>query len=114
MWAGEKRGLGEGDLLTFTRSSPVFHELFVSQLTDIDLGGHCALGGSAIFIALTLMQSWDTRMHRNSRILEIYVELDHRLTLGGFMRQLREMGLEVSSVQTTFFIFLGLATLFLF
>ena len=57
------------------------------------------LGGGAIFIALTLMQSWDTRMHRNSRIAEIYVELDHRLTLGGFMRQLREMGLEVSSVQ---------------
>lgn len=57
------------------------------------------LGGLTIYIVLTLMQSWDSRMHRNSRILEVYVELDQRLSLGSFLRQVREMGLEVSSVQ---------------
>ena len=57
------------------------------------------VGGFSIYIVLTLMQSWDSRMHRNSRFLEVYIELDHSLTLGSFMRQIRDMGLEISSVQ---------------
>lgn len=58
------------------------------------------IGGLAIYIVLTIMQSWDNRMHRNSKIIEIYVELEHQVTLGVFLRNVKALGLEVSSVQT--------------
>lgn len=57
------------------------------------------LGGGAIFVVLTLMQSWDNRMHRNSKVIEIYLELDHRTNLGSFMQQIREFDLEINNLQ---------------
>ena len=40
----------------------------------------------------------DIRIHRKTRRLDVYVELDH-LSLGAFLRELREMDLEVSNLQ---------------
>ena len=57
------------------------------------------LGGGAIFVVLTLMQSWDNRMHRNSKVIDIYVELDQNVNLGSFMQQVREMDLEIHNLQ---------------
>lgn len=56
-------------------------------------------GGGAIFVVLTVMHSWDNRMHRNSRFLEIYVELTAGVTLGAFTREVRELGLEIEGIQ---------------
>lgn len=56
-------------------------------------------GGGAIFLVLSVMQSWDSRMHRNSRFLEVYVELSSAINLGTLLRRVRELGLEVESVQ---------------
>lgn len=57
------------------------------------------MGGGAIFLVLTVMQRWDSRMHRNSRFVEVYVELAPEINLGAFMRDIRELGLEIDSLQ---------------
>ena len=57
------------------------------------------LGGGAIYIVLTVMHRWDDRMHRNSRIMEIYVELSASVTLGSFIRSVRSLELEIDNLQ---------------
>lgn len=57
------------------------------------------IGGGAIFVVLTVLHSWDNRMHRNSRMLEVYVELTDAISLGVFTRELRELDLEIDSIQ---------------
>ena len=57
------------------------------------------LGGGAIFAVLTVMQRWDSRMHRNAKVIEVYVELNHSTSLGSFIRSLRQLELEVSNTQ---------------
>ena len=55
--------------------------------------------GGVIFVVLTVMQNWDSRMHRNSKNMEVYVELNSAINLGAFIRRLREFGMEIDSVQ---------------
>lgn len=57
------------------------------------------LVGGAIFLVLTVLHSWDNRMHRNSRIVEVYVELLNTVTLGEFMRAIRAIDLEIDNIQ---------------
>ncbi|MDO5545388.1 MAG: MgtC/SapB family protein [Eubacteriales bacterium] len=57
------------------------------------------LGGCAIYAVLTVMHRWDDQMHRNSKIMEIYVELSTSVTLGSFIRGTRELGLEIDNLQ---------------
>lgn len=57
------------------------------------------LGGILIFVILTVMHSWDSRIHRNSKTVEIYVELSNSVSLGVFTRSIREMDLEIDSIQ---------------
>ena len=56
-------------------------------------------GAVAIFVIMTLLQRMDDRMHRKNRTLEIYLELSSETSLGDFLRQVREMNVEISSVQ---------------
>lgn len=58
-----------------------------------------SLGGCAIYVVLTVMHRWDDRMHRNSKIMEIYVELSTAVTLGSFIRGIRGLGLEIDNLQ---------------
>lgn len=57
------------------------------------------LGGMTIFAVLSVMHSWDNRMHRNSKYVELYVELTAAQNLGSFMGEIRNLGLEIESVQ---------------
>lgn len=57
------------------------------------------LGGILIFVILTVMHSWDSRIHSNSKTVEIYLELSNNVYLGDFTRSIREMGIEISSIQ---------------
>ena len=58
-----------------------------------------AWSGGVIFVVLPVMQNWDSRMHRNSKHMEVYVELNSAINLGAFIRRLREFGMEIDSVQ---------------
>ena len=57
------------------------------------------IGGLAIFFIITLLQRMDNRMHLHSKRLEVYIELDSQLSLGDFLRQIRDQNIEVSNVQ---------------
>ena len=53
------------------------------------------IGGFAIFAVMTLLQKMDNKMHRNAKVLEIYVELTKECPLGEFLRLVRDMDIEV-------------------
>jgi len=57
------------------------------------------VAGFAIFVTMTLLQQLDTRVHRNTKTMEIYVELSPELPLGPFLRQVRDKGLEITDIQ---------------
>lgn len=57
------------------------------------------LGGLLIFVILTVMHSWDSRIHSNTKTVEIYLELSSNVYLGDFTRTIRDMGIEISSIQ---------------
>lgn len=53
------------------------------------------VGSIAIFTVMTLLQKMDNKMHRNAKVLEIYVELDKGYPLGDFLRDVRARDIEV-------------------
>lgn len=55
--------------------------------------------GLMIFVILTILQRMDDRMRRSTRIFELYLELRESVSLGNFIRSIREMGLEMTDVQ---------------
>ena len=57
------------------------------------------IAGLAIFIIMTLLHQLDTRMHRSTRLLEIYVELEPTLPLGGFIHRIRDLDLDITDIQ---------------
>jgi len=52
-------------------------------------------GGFAIFFVMTMLQKMDNKMHRKTKVLEIYIELNKEIALGDFLRQVRERDIEV-------------------
>ena len=53
------------------------------------------IGGFAIFFVMTMLQKMDNKMHRNAKVLEVYVELSRELSLGDFLREIREREIEI-------------------
>ena len=56
-------------------------------------------GGLAIFTVMTLLQKMDNRMHRSTKVLEVYVELSPSLALGDFLRQVREKSIDIRNTE---------------
>ena len=57
------------------------------------------LGSLLMFLVLTALHELDYRMRRNTRVVEVYVELNKKTTLGDFLRNMRELGIETSNIQ---------------
>ena len=57
------------------------------------------VGAVAIFVIMTLLQKMDDRMHRKNRVMEVYLELSSDISLGDFLRQVRQQDIEVNDVQ---------------
>jgi len=57
------------------------------------------IGAVAIFTIMTLLQKMDNRMHRKNRVMEVYLELSSDISLGDFLRQVRQQDIEVNDVQ---------------
>ena len=57
------------------------------------------VGGFAVFFVMTLLQRMDDNMHRNAKVLEVYVELGNGLTLGDFLREVRGRDITVAHTQ---------------
>ena len=56
-------------------------------------------GGVAIFFILTVLHHLDDKVHSRTKRAEIYVELSGNLSLGEFMRQVRQMDVTIDSMQ---------------
>ena len=52
-------------------------------------------GGFAVFFVMTMLQKMDNKMHRNAKVLEVYVELEKSHALGDFLREVRAKGIDV-------------------
>ena len=57
------------------------------------------VSGTAVYVTLTLLQRWDDRMHMKGRVFDIYFELSKGYPLGNFIRAVRSMDLELSSIR---------------
>ncbi len=57
------------------------------------------MGGLAIFTVITLLQRMDNRMRRKNKRVDVYIELSQEVTLGDFLRSVREKEIEASNVQ---------------
>lgn len=60
------------------------------------------IGGFAVFFVMTLLQRMDNSMHRNAKVLEVYVELGNGLSLGDFLRDVRNRDITVAHTQREF------------
>jgi putative Mg2+ transporter-C (MgtC) family protein len=58
------------------------------------------VAGFAVFAILTLLQKLDDKMHRSTKIVELYIEPSEEVPLGELIRGLRELNLEIESLQT--------------
>ena len=57
------------------------------------------VGGVASITVMALLQRMDSKMHRKTKRLDIYFELDSQVSLGEFLRTVREMQMETSNVE---------------
>ena len=57
------------------------------------------VGAFAIFFVITMLQRMDNNMHRKSKQVEAYVELSPEISLGDFLRVVRDSGMEIYNVQ---------------
>jgi len=60
------------------------------------------IGGFAVFFVMTLLQRMDNSMHRNAKVLEVYVELRGGFSLGDFLREVRSRDIIVAHTQREF------------
>lgn len=57
------------------------------------------VGSFAIFAVMTLLQKMDNKMHRKTKVVEVYIEIAKDMSLGDLLHKIRETGLEVQDVQ---------------
>ena len=57
------------------------------------------VGCLASVIVMTLLQRMDNKMHRKTKRMDVYLELDAQVSLGDFLRSVRKLQLEVSNLE---------------
>ena len=57
------------------------------------------IAGLCVFLVLTVLHEMDYFMRSRTRMVDAYIELDQSVSLGKFIRSLREQGLEISNIQ---------------
>ena len=57
------------------------------------------MGSLLIILILTALQKLDSRIHRNTRVMEVYAELDHTVSIAGFAQAIRALELEPEGIQ---------------
>jgi len=57
------------------------------------------VGSLAIFSVMTLLQKMDNKMHRKTKVVEVYIEITKDMSLGDLLHSLRNIELDVQDVQ---------------
>ena len=85
-----------------TTAAGLWASAAVGLSVGIGLYEAAILGGLVIFLVLSLVHRWDNNMRKTSKVVEAYVELTPAISLGDFMRKIREMDLEIDNVRTEY------------
>ena len=57
------------------------------------------VAGVGVFLVLTVLHECDYYMRSRTRMVDVYIELEQTVNLGKFIRNIRDMGLEISNIQ---------------
>lgn len=57
------------------------------------------MGTGVILLTMTAVYSLDSRIHSNTRLTKLYVELDQSVSIGRFAKSVRERELEIEDLQ---------------
>ena len=57
------------------------------------------VAGFVIFFVMTALQRWDDKLHRNNKVLEVYIELQESIGLSALIRGLREKEVEIYDIR---------------
>ena len=85
-----------------TTAAGLWASAAVGLAIGIGLYEAAIVGGIVIFLVLSIIHRWDNNMRMNSKIVEVYVELNSKISLGDFMRKIKEMDLEIDNVRTEY------------
>ena len=89
-------------IMGLTTAAGLWASAAVGLAIGIGLYEAAILGGAVIFIVLSLVHRWDNNMRKTSKVVDAYVELTPTISLGDFMRKIREMNLEIDNVRTEY------------
>lgn len=56
-------------------------------------------GGIAIFLVLTMLHQWESRLRRNAKVLTVYIELNPNISLSDFIKESQKNELLVRDIQ---------------
>ncbi len=82
-----------------TTAASLWTAACVGLTLGIGLYEAAIMGCIAIFLVLTLLHLWDGRIHRHTRSIDVYIELEKDVSLGEFLRRFRESSLNISGLQ---------------
>lgn len=82
-----------------TTAASLWTAACVGLTLGVGLYEAAVMGCIAIFLVLTLLHLWDGRIHRYTRSLDVYIELEKDVSLGEFLRRFRESALTISGLQ---------------
>lgn len=57
------------------------------------------LAGGLIYVILTIMQFWDNRMRKNTKFLELYLEISKSMNIGTILHTFKELNISVESLR---------------
>jgi putative Mg2+ transporter-C (MgtC) family protein len=52
-----------------------------------------------IYIILTILQRWEHLLHRKTRLLDVYIELESTIPLNRFAKNIRALGMQIENLQ---------------
>lgn len=56
--------------------------------------------GAAIYFVMTVLRHWDVRMHKQSKYMDLYMEISSEVRMALVLRQIRALELEVDGIDS--------------
>ena len=81
-----------------TTAAGLWASACIGLAVGIGLYEVAVIAGLAVFLVLTVLHECDYYMRSRTRMVDVYIELDQSVSLGKFIRTLRERDLEVSNI----------------
>lgn len=82
-----------------TTAAGLWASACVGLATGIGLYEVAVASSLSIFLVLTILHGLDFGLRSKSSVVEAYIEMDQRVSLGTFLRNARDQDLEVSNIQ---------------